>query len=119
MRRGHVQRAEVGAAPGQISDQFGHTNLTQQIAIRRIDPDAARRRHPDIALLIAFHAVGLARLKLRADAVGEDAGVGDRAVGFDIEDPDQRLHGVIDIKPLFVRRETEAVRLVEQITVDQ
>jgi hypothetical protein len=75
MRRGHIQGAEVGAAPGQIGDQFGHTNLAQQIAVRRIDPDTSRRRHPDIAALVAFHAVGLARLKLRADAIGEDAGV--------------------------------------------
>ena len=94
-------------------------NLAQQIAIRSIDPDAAWRRHPDIAALIALHAVGLARLEFGADAAGEDAGVGNRAVGFDVEYPDQRLHGVVDIEPLFIRRETKPVRLVEQITVDQ
>ena len=119
MGRGHEQGAEVLAAPGQVGDQLGHANLADQIAVRRIDPDAARRRHPDIAALVAFHAVGHAGLELRADAAGEDAAIGERAVGRDVEDADQRLHGVVDVEPLFVGREAEAVRLVEQIAIDQ
>ena len=119
VRRGHEQRAEIGAAPAQIGDQFGHADLAQEIAAHRIDPHAARRRHPDIAVLIAFHAVRQAGLEFRADAAGEDAGVGKRTVGGDVEDADQRLHGVVDVEPLFVRRKAEAVRLVEQGAVDQ
>ena len=64
VRRGHEQRPEVGAAPAEIGDQFGHANLAQEIAVRRIDPDAARRRHPDIAELIAFHAVRQRRARV-------------------------------------------------------
>ena len=42
-----------------------------------------------------------------------------RAIGFDIEGADQRLHGVVDIKRALVGREAEAVWLLEQVTVDQ
>ena len=37
---------------------------------------------------------------------------------FDVEHADQRLHGVVDVEQLFVRREAQPVRLVEQMAVD-
>src|SRR5882757_2731963 len=44
---------------------------------------------------------------------------GTRTFSFDVEDANQRLYGVVDIKPLFVRRKAEAIRLVEQMAIDQ
>ena len=118
MGGGQIERAKVSAAPGEIGDEFGHAHLAEQLAGRRIDPDAAGRGDPDIAALVALHAVGQAGLELGADAAGEDARIGERAVGFDVEDADQRLHGVVDVKQALVGREAEAVRLVEQMAVD-
>ena len=118
MCRGQIERAKIRPAPGEIGDEFGHADLAEQFAGGRIDPDAAGRRDPDIAALVALHAVGQAGLELGADAAGEDARIGERAIGFDIEDADQRLHGVVDVKQALVGREAEAVGLVEQMAVD-
>ncbi len=68
--------------------------------------------------MVALHAVGQAGFELGTDAAGEDACIGERAVGFDVEDPDQRLRGVVDVKQALVGREAEAVGLVEQMAVD-
>jgi len=43
--------------PRRDRDQFRHANLAEQTAVRRIDPDTARRRDPDVALRVALHAV--------------------------------------------------------------
>src|SRR6185312_15494417 len=56
--------------------------------------------------------------ELGAYAAGENACVGERAVGLDIEDADQRLHGVVDVEQAFVGREAEAVGLIEQMAID-
>jgi hypothetical protein len=70
-------------------------------------------------VLVALHSVGHAGLELGADAARKDARIGERAVGFDVEGADQRLHGVIDVKHALVRREAQPVRLLEQIAVDE
>src|SRR4029077_14199110 len=85
----------------------------------RIDPDAAGCSHPDVAALIAFHAIGHARLQLGANAARQNPRIDERTAGFDIEGADQRLHGVIDIERALVGREAEPVWLLEQIAVDQ
>ena len=119
MRRRQIEGAKVRAAPGEIGDELGHPQLADQLAGRRIDPDAAGAGAPDIAALIAFHAVGHARFELGADAGRENAAVGEFAVAFYVEHADQRLHGVVDVELSFVRREAEAVRLIEHIAVDE
>ena len=119
MGRGQEESAKVRTPPGEIGDLFWRAHLAEEIARRRIDPHAARRGHPDIAALVAFHAVGHTLFERRANAGGEDAPVRQRAVGGDVEHADQRLHRVVDIEELFVRREAEAVRLVEQQPIDQ
>src|SRR5439155_8629030 len=95
-----------------------HAYLAEHLARRGVDPDAAGRGDPDIAALVALHAVGQAGLELGANAAGEDARIGERAVGFDVEGADQRLRGVVDVEQAFIGREAEAVGLVEQMAVD-
>ena len=119
MRRGDVERAPIRPAPGQIADQFGNAQLADQPAVRRIDPDSARRRNPDIAERIAFHAVRHAGLRGRDDVGGEHPAVAEAAAGIDVEHADQMLDGIVDVKPLLVRRKAQPVRLIEQIAVDQ
>ena len=118
MGRGQIERAKVSAAPGEVGDEFGHADLAEQFAGGRVDPDAAGRGDPDIAALVALHAVGQAGLELGANAAGEDARIGERTIGFDIEGADQRLRGVVDIKQALVGREAEPVGLVEQVAID-
>src|SRR5271166_2147013 len=117
--RGQEQRAEARAAPGEIGDFFGDEKLADQRARGRKNPDAARRRHPDVSGGVAFHAVRDAGLRLGADAGGEDLPSRERAVGRHREAADERLFGVVDIEPFLVGREAEAVRLVEQIAADE
>ena len=73
VRRGHEQRVEIRRRPRQIGHQLGHAHLAEQAAGRRIDPHAARRRDPDVALRVALHAVRHAGLELGADAAREHA----------------------------------------------
>src|SRR5215472_1216876 len=94
VRRSKIERAEVRASPGEIGDELGDTNLAEQLAARRIDPNAGRRGDPDIAVLIAFHAVGHAGLELGTDGACEYARIRQPAIGVDVEYPNQRLHGV-------------------------
>src|SRR5271166_5470287 len=117
--RGQEQRAEARAAPGEIGDFFGDEKLADQRARGRKNPDAARRRHPDVSGGVAFHAVRDAGLRLGADAGGEDLPSRERAVGRDRERADQRLLGVVDVELFLVGREAQAVRLVEQFAVDE
>src|SRR4029077_5747976 len=37
----------------------------------------------------------------------------------DVEDADQRLHRIVDVEELFVRRKAEAVRLIEEEALDE
>ncbi len=119
MRRGDVERAPIRPAPGQIADQFGNAQLADQSAVRRIDPDSARRRNPDIAERVAFHAIRHAGLGGRDDVGGEHPAVAEAAAGIDVEHADQMLDGIVDVEPLLVRRKAQPVRLIEQIAVDQ
>ena len=57
MRCGHEQRAPVGLAPVQIGDQFRDADFAEQRAVLAVNPEAARRRDPDIAGAVTFHAV--------------------------------------------------------------
>src|SRR5581483_8377592 len=118
MGRGQIKGAEIGTAPGEVGDQLRHAHLAEQLSIRRIHPYAAGRGDPDVSVLVAFHAVRHAGLELGANAAGKHPRVGEIAIGLDIEDPDQRLRGVVDIEPPFVRRKAQAVRLVEQVAID-
>ncbi len=118
MCRGQIERAKIRPAPGEVGDEFGRADLAEQFTGGRIDPDAAGRRDPDIAAMVALHAVGQTGFELGTDAAGEDARIGERTIGFDIEDADQRLHGVVDVEQALVGREAEAVGLVEQMAVD-
>ena len=62
--RGHEQRAEIRRRPrSRLATSSGTRTLPSRSPLGRVDPDAARRRHPDIAALIAFHAVGHALLE--------------------------------------------------------
>src|SRR5262249_7577650 len=106
-------------APGQVGDHLREAHFAEQIPRRRIDPDAAGRGHPDIAALVAFHAVGQSWLQLGADAAGEHTRIGKQPVGLDVEGTDQRLHGIVDIEHALVWREAQPVRLLEQMAVDQ
>ena len=114
----YEQRAPIGLAPVQIGDEFGNPHLAEKRARARIDPYAAGRRHPDIPGAVTFHAVGDPRLQFGADAGGENPVWAKRAVSVDIEDADQRTHRVVDIQQPLVGRKTEAVRLVEQVAID-
>ncbi len=51
------------------------STLPMMAAVGCVDPEAARGGDPDIALGIAFHAVGQAGFHAVADAFGEDAAV--------------------------------------------
>ncbi len=113
MGGGQIQRAKIGPAPGEVGDEFGNADLAEQLAGRRIDPNAAGRGDPDIAVMVALHAIGQAGLELGTDAAGEDARIGERTIDLDVEDADQRLRGVVDIQQAFVGREAEPVGLVE------
>ena len=118
MGGGQIERAKIGPAPGEIGDEFGRAHLAEQFAGGRIDPDAAGRGDPDIAALVALHAVGQAGLELGADAAGEDARIGERTIGFDVEDADQRLHGVVDVKQRSSGEKQRPFGLVEQMAID-
>ena len=118
VRGAHVERLEVGTAPGEVGDQLGHAHLADQLARGRIHPHAARPRAPDVAARVAFHAVGQAGLALRHQAAGEHPPVHQRAVGGEVEHADQRLHGVVDVEPVLVGREAEPVGLVEHVALD-
>ena len=103
----------------QIGDELGHPDLAEERAGARIDPDAARRRDPDIAGAVAFHAVGNARLQLGTQPGGEDAIGAERAVGVDVEHADQRPHRVVDVELPLVGRKAQPVRLIEQVAIDE
>ena len=110
---------EIGPAPGEIGDRLGRAQLSDEVARGRVDPQAPGRGHPDIAPLVAFHAVRPAGLGRRDDVGGEDAPVRERALRRDIENADQLPRRFVDVKKLLVGREAEAVRLIEEIVVDQ
>src|SRR5262245_61141470 len=113
MRSRHIERAEIRPTPGQVSCELWDADLAEEPAGGGIDPDATRRGHPDVAALVAFHAVRHAGLQLGADAARKDAWIGERAAGINIENADQGLHGVVDVEHLLVGREAETVGLVE------
>ena len=117
MGRGQEQSAPVRPAPGEIADEFRHPQLADQLALDRIDPDAAGAGDPEIAFGVAFHPVGNAGLR-PDDAGGEDAWRAEPPVRQDVEDADIVLDGVVDEEPVFRRAEAESVGLVEQVAVD-
>ena len=75
--------------------------------------DASWATAVNIALLIDLHAVGLARAV--ADGFGEEATVGERAVGLHIEDADVAKLGVVDVEQSLIEREAEAVGAIEVV----
>ena len=103
----------------QVGDHLRHRQLADQRAGRVVDPHAAGRGDPDIALGVALHAVGNAGLEFRLDAAGEQAPVAKGAVRIDVEHADQRPFGVVDIEQLFVGREAQAIGHLEQIALGQ
>ncbi|MGY2934830.1 putative ferredoxin-like protein [Bradyrhizobium sp. GM6.1] len=117
VRRSQIQRAEIRPAPGKVGDEFGQAELAEQLAPRRIDPDPAGCRNPDVAVLVALHAVGQAGLELGADTAREHTRTRQRAVAVDVEYTDECLYGVVDIEQFLVGREAQPIRLVEQIAI--
>src|SRR5262245_5775304 len=83
---GHVERAPVVVAPGEIGAVAGNAQAPAQAPGGVDDVDAAGPRAIDVALLVAFHAVGDARLG--ASKLMEDAAVAHAAVGIDVEGAD-------------------------------
>ena len=81
-------------------------------------PHAARARHPDVALLVALHAVGHAGHVVVGQAVDEHVATVEGAVGVHAVDPHQRVGGVVDVQQRLVGREAEAVGLVEGVLVN-
>ena len=69
--------------------------------------------------MVAFHPVRHALLERRTNARGEHAPARQRTVGGDVEHADQRLHRIVDVEELLIRREAEAVRLIEQQALDE
>src|SRR5947207_13001971 len=89
------------------------------LPVRRQHPDAARAGDPDVAVLVALHAVDVALAgHAGADALGDDAPVVERAVRRYVEDLDVARRRVVDVEELLVGREAEAVRLVELALLD-
>src|ERR1044071_1916365 len=50
-------RVPVGAAPGEVADVLRDPDRAEVLAVGADHPNAARPRDPDVALLVAFHAV--------------------------------------------------------------
>ena len=119
MGRADEQRAEILAAPMKVGGHLGEPDLAEQRAPRGIDPQAAWRGDPDVALGIALHAVRNARLELGADPACEHPAAPQPAAAIELEHPDQRLRGVVDVQQTLIRREAEPVRLIEQRALDQ
>jgi len=83
------------SAPPQL--RLGNSSARKKLAhgspLICIDPTRPAPSTQILPELISLHAVSQAGLEFRADASGENAGVGKRTVGSNVEDADQRLHG--------------------------
>ena len=85
----------------------GISRRPKQLAARVNDVDAARAGAVDVALLVAFHAVGDAGLA--AGELVKQAAVADAAVGRDVEGANVRHARVVDVKDLLVGTEAQPV----------
>jgi len=98
MRRSQIECPKIRPSPSEIGDELGKADFAEQVAACGVDPDTSGRSDPYIAALIAFHAIGHAGLELGTDAACENARIGERAVGFNVEHSNKSLRGVINVK---------------------
>src|SRR6185437_2770924 len=112
LRRAQEQAAAMAIAETQVGNRARYVDLSQQRAVRCDAVHAVAGAGPDVAVLVATDAVGVAgrylveiaavaqRLTVIADAVDADAAF---RTGFE-------LHaGVADVQAFFVGRETQPV----------
>src|SRR4051794_13684297 len=114
---GDEELVPARAAPVEVAHVLRHLDRPDVVAVRVEDAHAARAGHPDVAALVELHAVDeVADLEVAAaDVPGQLAVVGERSVGVDVEDPDVRLLGVVDVEQRLVGGEAEAVGLAEVV----
>src|SRR5262245_2459873 len=102
-----VERAPVLVAPRQIGGAAWNAQPSDQLAVAVDDMDAAWSGTVDVALLVAFHAVGDA--SLAAGQRVKDTAVAYAAVAIDVEGADETEPRVVDVEDRFVRTKAQAV----------
>ncbi len=111
--RGDVERAAVGVAPGAVGRALGRDDHAQVRAVGLEHPDAGCAGDVEVAQHVQLHAVG--RAGLRVVHIGDDATVGQRAVGLHVEGPHMAMGRVVDIQDRLVGREGQAVGALEVV----
>src|SRR4051794_7643480 len=116
-RRGDEQPVPVRPAPVEVADRLGHLDGAELLALRVEHAHAARARDPDVAALVELHPVHeVAGVEVAgADAGGQHAAIGQRAVRGHVEDADVAVLGVVDVQQRLVGREAQAVGLAEVV----
>src|SRR3974390_854489 len=98
---GEIERAPIVIAPGQVGAVARHAQAAEQVSAGVDHMNAARARAIDIALAVAFLAVGDPRLG--AAQLVKGTTVSYTAVGVDVEGADQAEAGIVDVKDTYIR----------------
>src|SRR5690606_11702887 len=103
-----VQRRPVGIAEGDVGRMVARClDAYDRLARRVVHPDSAGRRAPDVALHVAFHAVGNAAFGARIAV--EDARAAHRTVGVHVIGSDQPFAAAVHVQDFFVGRKAQTV----------
>src|SRR5262245_62823693 len=82
--------------------------MTENRALRRNNPDAARSGLPDTPLGVDLHAIGDAGPWIAVE-IDQQPAVGERAVGLDVIGANEAFAAAVGIEDFLVGREGEAV----------